>query len=118
MQHLDTKSRRIRWALFAVATVALAATIVTCKSVTDNVLGSRQPATETANCVSACAHAANELMHAENDLHKANVKACNGDANCLAQEEARHNTASDAIQEFRKRCQASCHHQGGGKGGR
>ena len=118
MRQLDTNPRRVRWALFAVATVALAATIVTCKSVTDNVLVSKQGATEAANCVSACAHAANELNRAENQLHTSNVHACNGDPACLAQEDARHDAALDAIQDFRKRCQASCHHQGGGSGGR
>ena len=118
MQPLDTRSRGIRWALFAVATVALAATVVTCKSVTDNVTGSKQTATEAANCVSACAHAANELNRAESQLHVDNVHACNGDPACLAQEDARHDAAVDAIQEFRKRCQAGCHHQGGGSGGR
>ena len=118
MQHLDTHSRRVRWVLFAVATVALTATIVTCKSVTDNVLVSKQNASETANCMSACAHAANDLQHAENKLHKENVKACDGDESCLAREEARHQSAVNAVQDFRKRCQANCHHQGKGKGGR
>jgi hypothetical protein len=118
MEHVDTHSRRVRWALFVVAAVALSGTLVTCKSVTDNVLGSRTFASETANCVSACAHAANELMQNENKLHKDNVDACNGDPTCLAQEEARHDAAVDSIQEFRKRCQAACHHQGSGKGGR
>ena len=99
------------------AAVALAATLATCKSVTDNVLSSRQPATQTASCVSECAHVANDAMRVESDLHVANVKACKGDAQCLANEDARHQAAVDAIQAQRQRCQDNCHHQGSGSGG-
>ena len=60
MHDLDKGSPHVRWVLFAVATVALAATLVTCKSISDEVLAPRLPATETANCVSECAHAAND----------------------------------------------------------
>lgn len=119
MHDLDNRSPRVRWVLFAVATVALAATIVTCKSVTDNVLVPRQAATETANCVSDCAHKANDAMRAESDLHVANEHACKGgDPACHQREAARHQAAVDAIQERRQACQNNCHHQGGGSGGR
>ena len=105
MHDLDKGSPRVRWVLFAVATVALAATLVTCKSVTDNVLLPREQATDAANCISACAHAANDAMRAESEQHVAN-------------EAARHQAAVDAIQAQRQRCQDGCHHQGGGNGGR
>ena len=118
MHDLDKGSPRVRWVLFAVATVALAATLVTCKSVTDNVLAQRPPATEAANCVSECAHAANEAMRVESELHVANEHACDkGDPKCHQAEAARHQAAVDRIQEGRKACQDNCHHQGGGSGG-
>ena len=118
MDHLDIRSRRARWTLFAVAAVTIVATIDTCRSVTDNVLGARRGAEETQNCVSDCAHAANSAIRAESDLHVQNVHACAGDSVCLAQEEERHEAAVDAIQAGRKACQDGCKHQGGGAGGR
>ena len=118
MHDLDNGSTRVRWLLFAVASVALAATLVTCKSVTDTVLTPRGPATDAANCIADCAHVANDAIRVESDLHVANVHACKGDAQCLANENARHQAAVDAIQAQRQRCQDDCHHQGGGNGGR
>jgi hypothetical protein len=55
-------------------------------------------------------------MDDEKDLHKDNVKACKGNEACLDAEEARHEAAVDQIQENRKHCMDSCHHQGGGHG--
>jgi len=118
MRGLDKGSPRVRWALIAVAAVALAATLATCKSVTDNVFSPRQPATLASNCVSECARAANDEMRDESNLHQDIVHGCNGDSLCLANEAARHQAAVDAIQAERKRCQDNCHHQGGGSGGR
>ena len=119
MHDLDKGSPRVRWVLFAVATVALAATLVTCKSVTDNVLLPREQATDAANCISACAHSANDAMRAESEQHVANEHACGkADPKCHQNEAARHQAAVDRIQAQRKACQENCHHQGGGKGGR
>jgi len=117
MRGFDNGSPRVRWALIAVAAVALAATLATCKSVTDNVFSPR-PATSAANCLSECARAANDAMRVESDLHTDIVHECKGDSLCLANEAARHQAAVDAIQAGRKRCQDNCHHQGGGSGGR
>jgi len=118
MSRLDIHSRRLQWVLFIAATLALVVTIETCRSVTDNVLTSRRGAEETANCISACAHAANEQIRAESDLHVSHVHACDGDSVCLAQEDARHQAAVNTIQDGRKACQDGCRHQGGGSGGR
>ena len=117
MRDLDNRSPRVRWALFAVATAALAAALVTCKGVTDRTLVPQPPATTTANCVSDCAQTANDAIRVESDLHVANVKACAGDSTCLANEDARHQAAVNAIQAQRKQCQDNCHQQGGGNGG-
>jgi len=117
MHDPDNRSPRARWALFAVAMVALVATLVTCKGVTDSALAPRQPVTNAANCVAECAQAANDAIRVESDLHVANVHACNDDAQCLANEDARHQAAVNAIQAQRKACQDNCHHQGGGNGG-
>jgi hypothetical protein len=109
------RGRRI--ALFAGAVlVAVAAT--TCRMVTDNVVRPLEQPLQAGGCMHDCAKAAVERIHAENDLHHDNVKACNGDAQCLAQEETRHEAAQAAIDAFRKQCQQECHHQGGGRGGR
>src|SRR5262245_46840383 len=116
MESIDFRSRRARWTLFAVAAVTLVATIDTCRSVADSVLAARRSAEETANCVSACANSANDAIRAESDLHVQNVHACAGDSACLAQEEARHEAAVNAIQDQRRQCQDGCRHQGGGAG--
>ena len=118
MHDLDTGTPRVRWILFAVAAVALAATLATCKSVTDNVLTPRAPATSASSCVSECAREANEELREESDLHVATVKACKGDTLCLANENARHQAAVNVIQAQRQQCQQNCHHQGSGNGGR
>jgi len=118
MHDLDNGSPRVRWALIAVAVVALAATLATCRSVTDSLLVPRpQPAAGASNCISNCASAANDEIRDENDLHVDIVHGCKGDSLCLANEAARHQAAVATIQDERKRCQDNCHHQGGGSGG-
>ena len=95
-----------------------------CKLAPDKVTGietttagtAGQAASAPGNCISECAHAANDAMKVEQDLHKDNVKACKGNPACLAAEEARHDAAVDQIQEGRKECMNNCHHQGGGSG--
>ena len=76
MEPFDIRSRRARWTLFAAAAVAIIAMISTCKSIPDNVLGSREGANETANCISDCAHTANEAIRVESDRHVAAIHAC------------------------------------------
>ena len=116
MEREPGRKTHTRWTLIAVALFGLLAVMAACKSVTDGVLSSRSGATETANCISACAHSANESIRVESDLHVANVHACAGDSTCLANEAARHQAAVRAIQDQRKACQDGCRHQGGGGG--
>ena len=118
MHDLDNRSPRVRWVLFAVAAVALAATVVTCQSVTDNVLAPKETATDAANCISDCAHAANDAKKDEQDRHEAAEHACDkADPKCHQDEAERHQAAMDKIEDQRKACQNNCHHQGGGQGG-
>lgn len=110
-------THRIRNAILIVTLSILGGLLLTqCRSVTDNVFGRNTSAAKAQNCMNDCAKAAVALIQAESDLHKANVKACNGDLTCLASEDARHEAAMAAISESRKRCQAGCHDQGGGSG--
>jgi hypothetical protein len=69
------------------------------------------------NCISDCAHKANDALDDEKDLHKSNLKNCNGDPTCISAENARHDAAVDKIQSDKKSCMDGCHHQGGGHGG-
>jgi hypothetical protein len=92
-----------------------------CNMTADKVTGvtmdhGREAKSNRGDCVSDCAHAANDAMDDEKELHVKNVKACHGDQACLNAEEARHNAAVDAIQEERRHCIEGCHHQGGGHG--
>lgn len=114
------KQNRLSTRLALVALSVTAMVVLTqCKLTSDKVTGlNRANQPNTGTCISNCAHEANTLMKAEQDLHKANVDACAGDPTCLANEEARHEAAVAAIQDARKRCMDGCHHQGGGNGGR
>ena len=114
---LSTRSHRIRNGILVVTLSILGGLLLTqCRSVTDNVFGRNIAAAKAQNCMNDCAKAAVDATQAENALHQANIQACNGDAACIATENARNEAAKDAINEARKRCQASCHDQGGGQG--
>lgn len=110
-------SSRIRRVLVLAATSLLAGLLLAqCRSVTDNVFGRSNAAAKAENCVKSCNNVMQDQKQAENETHKANVKACDGNPSCLSQEAARHEAAIAAINEARKRCQSACHHQGGGQG--
>lgn len=114
--------RRSKFALLILAAGA-ALVLTQCRMVGDQVtspaggLGlARQE--NHGNCISECAKAYADSNKVESALHVANVKACGGDAACLATEEARFETAKERIASGRKDCFDGCHHQGGGAGGR
>jgi hypothetical protein len=108
------------------ATAALAITILTlsgsqCSQVADRSVGPDSGTLGQGNEVAACVHACNDSAkddrNIEQDLHKANVKACNGNPTCLADEEARHEARLDEIEAAMQQCKAPCHEQGRGGGG-
>jgi hypothetical protein len=115
-----TAPRIVLAVLCVVSLVALTQCTMTADKVTGVDVGSGLTDSEkskpktTGNCVSECAHSANDLMKAEQDLHKANNQACGNDPTCKANENARHDAAVAAIQEGRQHCMDDCHHQGGG----
>ncbi len=105
--------------LCAVAVVALSQCKMTADKVTgvEATMNQGKPQSDNhGQCISNCQHVANDAQKAENDLHKANEKACQGNPACLAAEDARHNAALNLIEEDRQRCMDGCHHQGGGHG--
>lgn len=114
--------RSLRIALLVVAAAAMTLLLSQCRMVSDAVVGpgaavsaqARQPQ----DCMRACQDAFKTGQDAEQALHKANVKACNSDSTCLANEEARHEAAMTQLSVDRKNCLDGCHHQGGGTGGR
>ena len=107
-------------------TAALAITILTlsgsqCSQVADRSVGPDSETLGRGNEVAACVQACNDIAKSdrdiEKDLHKANVAACNGNAACLAAEEARHEARQDEIDAAMQLCKAPCHEQGRGSGG-
>lgn len=107
-------------------TAALAITILTlsgsqCSQVADRSVGPDNSTLGRGNEVAACVQACNEIAKddraAENDLHKANVEACDGNMTCLEEEEARHEARMDEIEAAMQMCKAPCHEQGRGGGG-
>ena len=108
---------RIRNAvLIATLSVVGGLLLTQCRSVTDTVFGRNATLAKAENCMNDCAKKGVVATQAENDLHKANEQACGGNLACLQAEAARHEAAKAAVNEARKRCQAGCHDQGGGKG--
>ena len=119
--HLRPKAPRIVLAILCgVAVIALSQ----CKMIADKVTGVGVEATtqdhseksrdNRGNCVSKCAHKANDALDDEKEKHKKNLKKCNGNLACIDAENARHDAAVDRIQDNRKHCIDGCHHQGGG----
>lgn len=70
-----------------------------------------------AACVQACNDLGRDLRREERNLHRENVRACNGDYDCLADEEARHEARMEEIASIVQACKAPCHEQGRGSGG-
>lgn len=104
--------------LLLAGVVLLAASTTQCRMVTDKLVRAQVGAASVSSCITACSQVANAALRVESELHKKLVKECGTDAQCLAQEDARHEAAVAAIQARRKVCQNNCHHQGGGSGGR
>ena len=107
--------RAARHIVLALLAVGALFGLTQCKLSGDKLTGvNKAKPSNHGTCISNCAHEANQAKQLEQDLHVANVQACNGDPTCLANEEARHEAAVEAIQAERKRCMDSCHEQGGG----
>ncbi len=106
----------------SLAFFALAASDPQCAKVSDRVTApdaslDQQGKGGVADCVQSCVSFAKTARADEQDLHKANVAACGDDAQCLAQEEARHEAAMEQIAMDERDCKAPCHNQGTGTGG-
>ena len=112
---------RARVILATSAGMMLVLFLAQCRPIADNVLGVKFEANfakSASSCVAACQTVYNNQISAESTLHVLNVKACADDSLCLALEEIRHEAAVNSIQDARLLCANSCHHQGGGTGGR
>lgn len=113
--------RSLKIALLVVAAAAMTMLLSQCRMVSDAVVGPGAAATAqkpTKDCFFDCQDAFKTAQGVEQALHIANVKACNTDSLCLANEEARHEAQMDQIALDRQDCIDACHHQGGGTGGR
>jgi hypothetical protein len=97
---------------------ALAATGSTCSKVVDPAKQDPLDLAGISDCVQDCNAVAAEARGAEQDLHVANVHACDGDPECLDAEEERHEAVMDQIALDSQVCKEACRHgQGGGSGG-
>ena len=110
-------SRRTRQYLLLAGILLMAALVTQCRMVTDATVRPQITTLSAGNCISECNKSANEAMRAESRRHTSNIKACRS-KECKQEEARRHVAAVHQIQEQRQACSASCHHQGGGKGGR
>lgn len=116
--HGRTARRRLPLLGIVLIAAVVAVALGQCKLVDERLTGVASPfKSDVGTCISQCSKTANAAIRVESDLHVSNVKACAGDASCLALEEARHERAVGDIQAQRVRCQSDCHHQGGGLGG-
>lgn len=98
---------------------ATALGLTQCVQVTDPISGATVATfakEKTGKCFEQCAKKFSRALEAEEDLYKANKKACNHSDVCLALERARHDQAVDQIKADFKSCRQNCHHQGHGDG--
>ena len=111
--------RALATAALIAALVGLAALLAQCRMVSNDVLGVglQHGADQASACAAQCATTAVQQIKQENDLHRANEAACNGDPACLAAEDARHEAALTAINQARLDCINNCHSQGRGTAG-
>lgn len=113
--------RSLKIALLVVAAAAMTMLLSQCRMSSDAVLSpdaatlAQKPAQD---CMRDCQAVYQTAQDAEQALHKQLNKACNGDPVCQANETARHDAAMAQLAADRKACFDSCHHQGGGSGGR
>jgi hypothetical protein len=89
-----------------------------CRLATDPVAGAELETSHGSleRCIRRCLVFFGELLRIENIIHEAILRACGGDAACIAKENARHERAVARIEAGRDSCVARCHHQGGGNG--
>ncbi len=113
--------RNLKIVLLMAAAAALTMLLSQCRMVTDSIAPvagvSLAASAKTQDCLNNCQAQSNAAKDAEQKLHQANVKACKNDPVCLANEDARHMAAMDAINAARNACMDACHHQGSGTGG-
>jgi len=111
--------RALAAAAVIAALVGLAALLAQCRMVSNDVLGVglQHGGDQSSACTADCKQTAIQQKMAEDDLHKANVKACDKDETCLKTEEKRHEAALNAIEKAGEDCVNNCHSQGRGTAG-
>ncbi len=115
------RTARRRLPTLALVLVALIAAVglSQCKLVDERLTGVANPfGLQPEVCMQQCAVDAAARVRAEADLHSHNVRACHGDAACIALEQVRHQNVILQINSDREACFNNCHHQGSGSGGR
>src|SRR5262245_8424188 len=113
---------RLAWvALGLVAVVSISASSPQCVRVGDRATGVRDDAFDPQAGVSICVKVCNDGFKAattsEQSRHTAAVKDCNGDKDCIADEQNTHVAARQKIAADLQTCKAICHNQGSGSGG-
>lgn len=117
----SSSRRSLNIALLVIAAAAMTVLLSQCRMVGDGVVApgpgllAQKPAQD---CMRDCQAVYQTGQDAEQALHKQLNKACNGDPVCQANETARHDAAMAQLAANRKNCFDTCHHQGGGSGGR
>jgi len=112
--------RGATFAVLGVGLTALALSLSQCQMVEERLTGLdvSLDSAKPANCMSQCTKEYATSKALEIKKHQALVRACAGDPVCLALEDIRFEKALELLKTDQKVCQANCHHQGGGGGGR
>jgi hypothetical protein len=117
--HLFARLRRgAAFAVLGVALTTLALSLSQCQMVGERIAGISLSKANPGQCISNCAHTYNDSVRVESEFHVSKVHSCASDSVCLALEEMRHEAEMNRLQLGRAACQAKCHHQGSGGGGR
>ena len=69
------------------------------------------------DCIQACEQFRDIAVFQESQFHRAKIRACRMDVECLEDENQRHTNRLADIETEYQACLTGCHHQGGGSGG-
>ena len=119
MQHArpNRLRRAVVYATLATLLGVVSLTLSQCTLVGDSLTGVELNRGRPTTCIKQCNDLYKILFNQEQKLFLQNKEACNGDADCLAAEQARHTAAMASLGQAKVDCQNGCHSQGTGSAG-
>jgi|SRR5262245_8510768 len=115
--HRAATQRMVMRAVLLLALAAATVALTQCQMVSDKLTGVQAGVFKRKNdCIKDCQKDNKEADRKEDKLHRDLERACGGNAQCLSEEKARHESAEAAIDAAFRSCINNCHSQGGDDG--